>query len=644
MTELIAEVLRRLTIVLSSATVLVAFSLLAYLFFFNFRNPVARSFVVVLAIVATVFVGDVFLSTAYLPAEHPAAEFWLRFQWLGIAFMAPAYLAFGHSLLKTTGDGSPWRRGVIAAAYLAALVFLVLALRGEELAGAVVGRRGTLRLAPGPLFGLFALYYWALVAVGARLLWRARARALTRRSRRRMNYLFVSVLAPLSTFPWLLAGGARLAARPLAFPLVAAAANVAIAAMLVVMAYSVAYHGALTPERAVKRELIKYLIQVPGLGVFVIFIAVLVPERLHESLGLPREVVQLLAIVFGIVVYQLLVQALKPAVDYLVYGRAGRDAIWLRRLDERLLTREDLEQLLENILAAMCDRLRVSTGCVVVFQSGRPHVDVYTGDRARTLALIGSLDAAAGALGEAAVAEPMDEAVFRAVDGFWVHPLRAVSGGATLGFLAIEAPERALTPAEESAFRVLMAGAEQALADRVIQQRVIGALREIEPQLEDIQRLRGALEFGGSQAIEAFDASPVDSPDFPHWVRDALTHYWGGPKLTESPLLRLNIVRSALETHDHNAPRAMRDVLDQALERLRPAGERSMTGSQWLIYNILELKFVRGLTVRDIAGRLAVSESDLYRKQRVAIDALARQISAMEAAPGGSTEADDGAD
>ena len=55
-----------------------------------------------------------------------------------------------------------------------------------------------------------------------------------------------------------------------------------------------------------------------------------------------------------------------------------------------------------------------------------------------------------------------------------------------------------------------------------------------------------------------------------------------------------------------------------------------MTGSQWLVYNILELKFVRGLKVRDIAQRLALSESDLYRKQRVAIDALADQLAAME--------------
>jgi predicted DNA-binding transcriptional regulator len=99
-------------------------------------------------------------------------------------------------------------------------------------------------------------------------------------------------------------------------------------------------------------------------------------------------------------------------------------------------------------------------------------------------------------------------------------------------------------------------------------------------------------------------------------------------------LLNLAIARQALDATDQNAARAMQTVINEALERLRPEGQRSFTASEWLLYNILELRFVRGLRVRDIARRLAMSESDLYRKQRVAIDALARQLVAMEAEPG----------
>lgn len=87
---------------------------------------------------------------------------------------------------------------------------------------------------------------------------------------------------------------------------------------------------------------------------------------------------------------------------------------------------------------------------------------------------------------------------------------------------------------------------------------------------------------------------PEASDELVAWVR-ALAHYWGGPKLTDSPLLRLPLVREALSRNEGNTAKAMRAVLDQALERLKPDGERSLTASQWMLYNILELKFVRGL-------------------------------------------------
>jgi hypothetical protein len=49
-----------------------------------------------------------------------------------------------------------------------------------------------------------------------------------------------------------------------------------------------------------------------------------------------------------------------------------------------------------------------------------------------------------------------------------------------------------------------------------------------------------------------------------------------------------------------------------------------------MLYNILEMKFLEGRKVRDVALRLAMSEADLYRKQRVAIEAVAGAIARME--------------
>ena len=55
-----------------------------------------------------------------------------------------------------------------------------------------------------------------------------------------------------------------------------------------------------------------------------------------------------------------------------------------------------------------------------------------------------------------------------------------------------------------------------------------------------------------------------------------------------------------------------------------------MTTNEWLLYNIVDLKFIQGQRARDVAARLAMSESDLYRKQRVAMAALAQIITRME--------------
>ncbi len=49
-----------------------------------------------------------------------------------------------------------------------------------------------------------------------------------------------------------------------------------------------------------------------------------------------------------------------------------------------------------------------------------------------------------------------------------------------------------------------------------------------------------------------------------------------------------------------------------------------------MLYNILELKFLQGRKVRDVAMRLAMSEADLYRKQKVAIESVAKAMAEME--------------
>ena len=70
-------------------------------------------------------------------------------------------------------------------------------------------------------------------------------------------------------------------------------------------------------------------------------------------------------------------------------------------------------------------------------------------------------------------------------------------------------------------------------------------------------------------------------------------------------------------------------ALRKAVDQVKPEGDRRFT-SEWILYNILEMKFIEGRKVREVAGRLAMSEADLYRKQRVAVEAVARAIFEME--------------
>jgi hypothetical protein len=307
-------------------------------------------------------------------------------------------------------------------------------------------------------------------------------------------------------------------------------------------------------------------------------------------------------------------------------------------LGNRLLTTTDLRQFLENVLTALCDLLRVDTAFVAAIDGGRPHLEVVCGslepDTADQLpseawrAGADNPEQRAGKLAEErSVQRQGDLFVW---DGFWLVPLYTKAGDAVLGIVGMRAlsAEPDLNPAEEAGMGALLAQAAAALEDRQLQQGLFGALESIIPEIEDIQRRRGVLYYVGDDAVSGFDAG--ESADLRRWVRDALSHYWGGPKLADSPLLSLRVVETAAQEQDGDPIKGLRAVLKQAIERLRPDGQRRMTAPEWILYNILELKFLQGRKVREIALRLVMSESDLYRKQRAAIEAVAQVVQEME--------------
>jgi hypothetical protein len=214
---------------------------------------------------------------------------------------------------------------------------------------------------------------------------------------------------------------------------------------------------------------------------------------------------------------------------------------------------------------------------------------------------------------------------------YWILPLNDENEEdpqllGLLGFLKVEGQE--VDQEQKEALERLSRRASLALEDRAKQQQVFVSLEALNPQVDMIQRLRAASRYNGTGVLSAPEEI-LEREDLIKWVKEALTHYWGGPKLTSSPLMELRVVQDLLKEHEENPANALRAILKQGIDQVRPVGERRFTG-EWILYNILEMKFMEGRKVREIAMRLALSEADLYRKQRVAIENVANAIIEME--------------
>jgi hypothetical protein len=632
------ELLSFADLILASANLVFTFSLLLYLLVYNFRNSVARAFSALLTCVAVVYACDVVLPRV---ETLQAAVQWLRFQWLGIAFVPAAYLHFSDALLRTTNLLSNRRRWLVRGSYVLSAILCMLAFFTDWLVRDGIFTPPITHLEPGPLFRGFTAYFVLTVLFGAYNIQRARARCLTPASRRRMTYLAVAFLAPaLGVFPYLLLSSVP---NPVPSGIVLSLSlvgNMGVLLMLVVMAYTVAYYGALTPDRIVKHRLIHYLLRGPVVGSAVITVMLLIP-KVEAILGLPRDTVVVFAAMILVVVGELLVNVSNPFIDRIIYWQDTEEVELIQELDRRLFTSNDLRQFMENVLIAICELLRVSSGFVAVVRDQELYLEATCGVVTRAQEVLAERDWVA-ILRALSHPDPNHAGAahrFQCVSrgGYWVWPLWSSRGNTLRGLLAVQArtEEPLLTEQESAAIAILLRRAETALEDRHLQQAVFIALRRMMPELERIQAWRRAIPYAGSSVPAEEEEPLVDVNELQQWVKDALSHYWGGPKLTHSPLLRLRVVNHALEQEGGNPARALRAVLSQAIERLRPAGQRHMTASEWLLYNILDLKFIQGKRVREVAQRLAMSESDLYRKQRVAIAEVARILAEMEAREAG---------
>lgn len=615
--------LRTFSQILTAGVSITAFSLLIYALTFNLRNRVARSFALILLSVVVVYGADAVGSTA---VTVDGIAFWLRVHWLGIILLPATYLHFSAEVLATTGSAMRGMRlWLVRAGYAISLFFLVWFLGGNAIGIVIINQPPAPYFSPTVFTNLFTVYYSLCIMLALYFFGRSYNRATTNASRRRMGYLIFGSLAPaFESFPYLLYSSAFAARHVVLFWALSVFSSLLAGALLILMAYAVAFFGVPWPDRVVKSRLFKWIMRGPVTASLILAVTTLI-RRLGAAFGSTYTAFVPIAMVMMVLLSEHMITLFSPIWErWLFYGKDRRAIDLLQRLEERLLTENDLDQFLEMILGAVCDQL----------QAPGAYIASLDAQQMKLILTVGSVN-----LEERSMSRDLLELVSEQENspsifqwgGDYLVPL--YNGEQTngkrdmLGLLGIAGTDSEEWSAEQAhSLGVLVERAALALRDRRAQEKVFDSLQTLTPEVDLIQRMRAAGRYD-SQILLSDETLPEES--MAQWVKDALTHYWGGPKLTESPLIRLEVVQEALLEHDGNEINALRAILTKAIERVRPEGERRFT-AEWILYNILQMKFLEGKKARDVASRLSVSEADLYRKQRVAIEEVSKAIIEME--------------
>jgi hypothetical protein len=633
--------LQLLNNILNAGIAITAFSLFLYAMSFNLRDRVARSFAIILLCVVVVFTTEA-LQNKTVP--NWGVELLLRVQWIGIVFLPPSYLHLSDALLVTAGRPSRGRRRIaVRLVYVLSVAFLVLLALNLLVGGLVVDGKPAPHLERTVWTEIFTIFYVAVIAWAGYNFIRAYRRMLTRSGQRRMLYLMAGATAPaLGSYPYLLYGSGFAAKFPLIFWSAVLVNNLLVAVLVVTMAYAVAFFGVSWPDRVVKSRLFKWLLRGPVTASLALALMTIVRRAGELFGGDPYSGFVPLVMVVTVLLFEHAITLLSPLWErVLFFGRDREEIQLLQNIEERLLTQSDLQQFLESVLAAVRDHLQSPCAFVAALDGSELTLNVVAGNRL----LLENEN-----LNEAlqVVSHNGESGRHEFIWGdFWVLPLhqRKVNGDRDeipplLGLLGVaRKSDHPLDGEQRDALWLLADRVALALEDRQLQQHVFNSLQDLQPQMDMLQRIRAA---GRYDTTTNLLTEPVfEESDMADWVKDALTHYWGGPKLTNSPLMRLRIVKVFADNYEGSAPNALRALLRQAVDQVKPEGDRKFT-SEWILYNILEMKFIEGRKVREVAGRLAMSEADLYRKQRVAVEAVAHAILEMEqnenVLPGGYDE------
>src|SRR5215212_8674808 len=554
--------------ILTAGIAITAFSLFLYALSFNLRDRVARSFAIILLCVVVVFTTEA-LQNKSIPDW--GIELLLRLQWVGIIFLPPSYLHLSDALLVTAGRPSRGRRRVaVRLVYVASLGFLLLLAAGLLVSTLVPNGAPAPHLRRTAWTELFTIYYIGIMVWAGYNFVRAFSRMLTRSGQRRMLYLMAGATAPaLGSYPYLLFGSNIAARYPLFFWSTAFIINVLVAVLVIVMAYAVAFFGVSWPDRVVKSRLFKWLLRGPVTASLALAVMTIVRRAGVLFEGQQYSAFVPFAVVVTVLLFEHAITLFSPLWEKLLFfGRDHAELELLQNIEERLLTRSDLQQFLETVLAAVRDHLQSSCAFVAALDAGELSLSIVAGNRA--LLEKENLDEVLQLVNNNGESEHQ-EFIW---GNFLVLPLhqRKTNGDRDelpplLGLLGVyRKSDQPMDRDQRDSIWLLANRAALALEDRQLQQRVFRSLEDLQPQIDMLQRMRAAGRYDSRASLLTEPLPMPEESTLADWVKDALTHYWGGPKLTNSPLMKLRSVQMLADDHEGNSSNALRALLRRAVD------------------------------------------------------------------------------
>ncbi|MCE2473668.1 MAG: hypothetical protein J4G18_17565 [Anaerolineae bacterium] len=616
---------------LTASNAIIAVSLLLFNLTRNLNNRVAKSSAVVLACVTVAYISDSFIALGPDNAAHEIAS---RLQWIGIAFVPAAIYHLSDALLATTGLPSRGRRRrVIRVLYLIGAGFLLSVAFSDSLVQ-FVDVQDSLSIQAGAAFLVYLLYFALASGFAFNNVQRARKRCLTQSTARRMAYLQIAFLTPaIGIFPYsiVLPAGAVFTVFGL---LVINTANIIIILMMFFLSYPLYFFGSDIPERLVKKQLLDFLLRGPATGLIALAMMNFTAQA-TRILSLPGEAVAPPAIVGAVLLWQWFVSLALPFFEiFFIYRDEDEAQITkLQTLSDRVLTHNDLTQLIIATTESICDHLRIDRAFVISFEHAQPEF----------ISKVGELEFAESDLLEdgdllqriAQLSDDADATTHLQWREYRLIPLlsRRISGNGshalTVGALGLPEGENLLdsdaaTPS--SSLQPFVRRVETSLDDMRLQAEIYNLLEGLLPQFQMTRSRAGLVEYRQSSALSSAAISLPERAELFEQVRAALRHYWGGSGISQSNLIQLQVVQDRVRMAEDTPVHALRKILADEIDALKPQGERKMMSPEWTLYNILQLRFLESRRVREVARRLSMSEADLYRKQRIAILAVTDQI------------------